>query len=216
MAVKAFPKGKGRFQLELQRRSWAPPASDPSVLVATRHAFEHSIPDVFPRSWRRRARFKQYKRLYRAADILAETDTQNLEALFRRSTTGILRLPTYAGANLRADRALSKFSLPMQSHARRAIFRAVVTESRRALATRGRVGRRLPTSPPPTYLLVYSVVAVCYQVHLSLRCRWCIDLCSLRSLYMFSPRFYQCDFNVLLTRHRVAPSPFSRPSFGLS
>ena len=24
--------------------------------------------------------------------------------------------------------------------------------------------RRLPTSPPPTYVLVYSVVAVCYQV----------------------------------------------------
>ena len=76
-------------------------------------------------------------------DILAETDTQNLEAFFRRPTTGILRLPTYAGASLRADRTLastSKFSLPMQSHVRRAIFRALVTESRRALATRGRVG----------------------------------------------------------------------------
>ena len=102
MAVKAFPKGKGRFQLELQRRTWAPPASDPSVLVATRQPFDHSITDVFLRSSRCRARFKQYKRLQRAADILAETATQSLEALFRRPTTGILQLPTFAGANLRA------------------------------------------------------------------------------------------------------------------
>ena len=90
MAVKAFPKRKGRFQLELQRQSWAPSASDPSVLVATRHAFEHSITDVLLRPWSRRARFKQYKRLQRAADILAETDTQNLEAFSRRPSTGIL------------------------------------------------------------------------------------------------------------------------------
>ena len=115
VAVKAFPKGKGRFQLELQRRTWAPPASDPSVLVATRQAFVHSIPGVFLRSWRRRARFERYKRLCRAADILAETDTQNLEAFFRRPLTGILRRPTFTSTNLRADRTLastSKFSLP--------------------------------------------------------------------------------------------------------
>ena len=143
MAVKAFPKRKGRFQLELWRRSWALPASDPSALVATRQSFEHSITDVLLRPWSRRARFKQYKRHRRTADILAETDAQNLEAFFSRPTTGILQLPTYAGANLRADRTLastSKFSLPMQSHVQRAIFRALVTESRRALATRGRVG----------------------------------------------------------------------------
>ena len=112
MAVKAFPKRKGRFQLELQRQSWAPPAFNPSVLIATRKTFEHSITDVLLRPWSRRARFKQYKRHRRTADILAETDTQNLEAFLRRPTTGILRLPTYAGANLRADRALSKISLP--------------------------------------------------------------------------------------------------------
>ncbi|KAL1757429.1 hypothetical protein FB107DRAFT_273031 [Schizophyllum commune] len=111
MAVKAFPKGKGRFQLELQRRSWAPPDSDPSVLVATHQAFEHSITDVLLRSLRRRARLKQYKRLQRAADVLAETDTRNLEAFFRRPTTGILRLPTCAGANLRADRTLASDEL---------------------------------------------------------------------------------------------------------
>ena len=111
MAVKAFPKRKGRFQLELWRRSWALPASDPSALVATRQSFEHSITDVLLRPWSRRARFKQYKRHRRTADILAETDAQNLEAFFSRPTTGILRLPTYAGANLRADRALSKISL---------------------------------------------------------------------------------------------------------
>ena len=72
-----------------------------------------------------------------------ETDTQDLEAFFRRPSTGILQLPTYAGANLRADRTLastSKFSLPMQSHVQRAIFRALVTEAQRALSTRGRVG----------------------------------------------------------------------------
>ena len=115
MAVKAFPKGKGRFRLELQRRSWAPPASDPSVLVANRQAFEHSMTDVLLRSLRRRARVKQYKRLHRAADVLAETDTQNLEAFFRRPSAGVLQPPTYAGTNLRADRTLastSKFSLP--------------------------------------------------------------------------------------------------------
>ena len=112
MAVKAFPKRKGRFQLELWRRSWALPASDPSALVATRQFFEHSVTDVLLRPWSRRARFKQYKRHRRAADILAETDTQNLEAFFRRPSAGVLQPPTYAGTNLRADRALSKFSLP--------------------------------------------------------------------------------------------------------
>ncbi|KAL1751256.1 hypothetical protein FB107DRAFT_278855 [Schizophyllum commune] len=65
----------------------------------------------------------------RAADILAETDTQNLQAFFRRPSAGILRLPTYTGANLRADRTLT--------------------------------------------------------IQISLRCRWCIDTCSLRSMYMF-------------------------------
>lgn len=83
MAVKAFPKRQGCFQLELQRQSWAPPASNPSVLVAIRQTFEHSITDVLLRPWSRRARFKQYKRHRRTADILAETDTQNLEAFFR-------------------------------------------------------------------------------------------------------------------------------------
>ena len=138
---KPSQKGRAAFSsnssVEVGRRR------PPSVLVATHQAFEHSITDVLLRSLRRRAQFKQYKRLQRAVDFLAETDTQNLEALFRRPLAGILSLPTYAGANLRADRTLastSKFSLPMQSHGRRAIFRALVTESRRALATRGRVG----------------------------------------------------------------------------
>ena len=115
LVLKAFPKGKACFQLEPRRRIPAPPPSDPSVLVATRQAFEHSCTDVPLRSSRRTARLEQYKSLHRAADIHAATDTENLGAFSRRPTTGILRPPTYPGANIRADRTTSKFSLPMPS-----------------------------------------------------------------------------------------------------
>ncbi|KAL1754620.1 hypothetical protein FB107DRAFT_249387 [Schizophyllum commune] len=56
----------------------------------------------------------------RVADIHSQTDTQHLEAFFRRPATGIRPLPTCSGADLRADR----------THA----------ITRRALAARGRVG----------------------------------------------------------------------------
>lgn len=141
--LKAFPKGKGCLRLEHRRRILAPPPLYPSDLAATPQAFEHSMSDTLLRSLCLSAPSKRCKSLQHAADIRAEADTENLEVFSRWPTTGILRLPTYAGATyalIARSSARRKFHFPCNTHAQRPIFRAFVTQSRRTLVTRGRVG----------------------------------------------------------------------------
>ncbi|KAL1686299.1 hypothetical protein GGG16DRAFT_118053 [Schizophyllum commune] len=47
----------------------------------------------------------------RAADIHSQTDTQHLEAFFRRPATGIRPLPTCSGADLCTDRTHANYRL---------------------------------------------------------------------------------------------------------
>ncbi|KAI5822137.1 hypothetical protein K523DRAFT_4747 [Schizophyllum commune Tattone D] len=192
MAVKAFPKRKGRFQLELQRQSWAPPASDTSVLVATRDAV-HDLSNTNDFTAPRTSSPRLTLRTWRPSSA----DPRPASYHFRPTLA-----PTYALiAHCRNFHSLARRAI-FRAHS--SIFRPFVTESRRALATRGRVGSavwaaavdegyrtrgevhkagggkvggqssmlflspldrppllRLPTSPPPTYLLDYFVVAVC-------------------------------------------------------
>ncbi|KAI5885307.1 uncharacterized protein SCHCODRAFT_02520456 [Schizophyllum commune H4-8] len=141
----------------------------PSVLVATCQASEHSIDHTLLLASARPAQSPQFKRLQRAADIHAQTDTQRLEAFFRRPATVIRPLPTCSGADLRADRTLASYPTRGEVHK----------------AGGGEVGRQSSMlfrilSPSTASTASSSTAglpaAVCYQVRPAWRRRWYIDL----------------------------------------
>ena len=143
LVLKAFPKGKACFQLKPRRRISAPPPFSSSVLVATRKTFDPLLPTsscgrgvavhdssntkdiAAPRT--------SSQRLTLRTSRLSSADPQPASYNFRPTLA-----PTYALiARCRKFHSLVRRAT-FRAHS--SIFRAFVSESRRALATRGRVG----------------------------------------------------------------------------